>query len=567
MRTYVWIRSSVFSPQRKGVAVTFERELERLLGAHPDVREKPSRQELIAEAIRWREALVSESGALAVWTPPDSTGRRPQDTYIVDSPEVHDAVDWNSPYCQPLAPETMDMLLADALAALRGKPRLYVTDRALGADPGYVLPVRTITDRALVALFTDNMFRPLPERRGSTLEARPFTLLVLPYDRLDPSRYQGRLRFDPAAGRTSDVAVAMDFARRIGLVYGSAYLGSVKKLMFTVMNWLLPEVGVLPLHCGASEGPGGDVALFLGLSGTGKTSLSSDPERRLIGDDEHGWSEAGIFNVEAGCYAKLIDLSREKEPDIWWAVMHPAPPEEHGAIVENAMVYPDGRFDFSDSRLTENSRASYPLGFVRNAKVEGVGGHPKAILFLTADANGVLPPVARLTPEQAMFWFLMGYTSKVAGTETGIVAPVSTFSRFFGAPFMPRPPRVYVGMLGEFLDRYGARVYLVNTGWSGGPYGEGKRIDIRLTRSMVRAAISGALEDVDAREDQRFHLLVPVRCPGVPEELLRPRDTWRDKGAYDRRADALARDFARHFEKAFSGKDIDPQVAAQCPGR
>ncbi len=542
------------------------RELEVLFGGHRDVWENPGRRALIREAVARREALVSESGALATWTPPDSTGRRPQDTYIVDSPEVHDTVDWSSPYCHPLDPETMDMLLADALAALRAKPRIYVTDRTLGADPAYALPVRTVTDRALVALFSDNMFRPLSGSE-SAFSDRPFTLLVLPYDRLDPDKYRDRLRFDPSSGRASDVAVAMDFARRIGLVYGSAYLGSVKKLMFTVMNWLLPGAGVLPLHCGASEGREGDVALFLGLSGTGKTSLSADPSRRLIGDDEHGWSEGGIFNLEYGCYAKLIDLSREKEPDIWWAVMHPAPLEEHGAIVENAMVYPDGRFDFSDRRLTENSRASYPLSFVGNAKVEGRGGHPSAILFLTADANGVLPPIARLTPQQAMFWFLMGYTSKVAGTETGIVEPVSTFSRFFGAPFMPRLPAVYAGMLGEFLARHGARVYLVNTGWSGGPYGEGSRIDIRLTRAMVKAAISGVLEGVELREDKRFHLLVPQRCPGVPEEVLWPRDTWRDKAAYDRRADDLAQEFARHFDTAFAGQDIDPEVAAQCPGR
>ena len=542
------------------------RELERLLGKHADVWDNPSRSELIRAAIACREALVAESGALATWTPPDSTGRRPLDTYIVDSPEIHDTVDWSSPYCHPLAPETMDMLLSDALAVLAKKPRLYVTDRALGADPAYALPVRTVTDRALVALFTANMFRPLTGG-ASAFSDRPFTLLVLPYDRLDPDKYRDKLRFDAAVGRTSDVAVVMDFTRRIGLVYGSAYLGSVKKLMFTVMNGLLPEVGVLPLHCGASEGPQGDVALFLGLSGTGKTSLSSDPQRRLIGDDEHGWSERGIFNMEYGCYAKLIDLSREKEPEIWWAVMHPVPPEEHGAIVENAMVYPDGRFDFSDRRLTENSRGSYPLSFVENAKVEGRGSHPQAILFLTADANGVLPPIAPLTPEQAMFWFLMGYTSKVAGTETGIVEPVSTFSRFFGAPFMPRLPRVYAEMLGECLSRYGARVYLVNTGWSGGPYGEGRRIDIRLTRAMVQAAIAGELEGVELREDKRFHLLVPRWCPGVPEEMLWPRDTWRDKAAYDRRADALAREFARHFETAFAGQDIAPEVAAQCPGR
>lgn len=543
-----------------------ERELERLLGRHPRVGVNPAREDLIREAISRREALVAESGALATWTPPDSTGRRPQDTYIVDTPEVHDTVDWNSPYCHPLPPETMDMLLADALAALARKPRLYVTDRALGADPAHALSIRTVTDRALVALFTDNMFRPAPcGAVRSAFGDRPFILLVLPYDRLDPARYEGRLRFDQEAGRTSDVAVVMDFSRRIGLVYGSAYLGSVKKLMFTVMNRLLPEAGALPLHCGASEGPAGDVALFLGLSGTGKTSLSSDPTRRLIGDDEHGWTEAGIFNMEGGCYAKLIDLAREKEPDVWWAVMYRAPPEEHGAIVENAMVYPDGRFDFSDRRLTENSRASYP--FVKNAKVEGLGGHPRAILFLTADANGVLPPIAVLTPQQAMLWFLMGYTSKVAGTETGVVEPVSTFSRFFGAPFMPRLPGVYAGMLGEFLDRYGARVYLVNTGWSGGPHGEGSRIDIRLTRAVVRAAISGVLEEVELREDRRFHLLVPRHCPGVPARVLWPRDTWRDKRACDRRAEALAQEFACQFEAAFSGQDIPPEVAAQCPGR
>jgi phosphoenolpyruvate carboxykinase (ATP) len=358
----------------------------------------------------------------------------------------------------------------------------------------------------------------------------------------------------------------MDFARRIGVVYGSAYLGSVKKLMFTVMNFLLPVVGMLPLHCGASMGPEGDVALFLGLSGTGKTSLSSDPERALIGDDEHGWSERGIANFEAGCYAKLIDLSQEKEPDIWWAVMHRTDPLEHGAIVENALIYPDGQFDFIDRRLTENSRASYPIRFLPRVRKDGRGSHPGVIMFLAADANGVLPPIARLSREGAMFWFLMGYTSKLAGTETGVVEPISTFSRFFGAPFMPRLPDVYARMLGEQLDQYGARVYLVNTGWSGGPYGEGQRIDIRVTRAMVRAALSGDLEGMGFREDHLFHLRVPTSCPGVPAEILWARNTWRQKDAYDARAERLAQEFARHFERAF-GDRIDPRVAAQCPGR
>ncbi|MBC7093478.1 phosphoenolpyruvate carboxykinase (ATP) [Candidatus Bipolaricaulota bacterium] len=544
------------------------RAVDRALGAHPDVWENRGRRELIAEVIRRREALVSASGALATWTPSESTGRRPQDTYIVDRPEIHAAVDWRSPYCIPLSPDTFEMILQDALGTLRRKPRLYVAERALGADPGYALVVRTVTDRALTALFADNMFRPVPPgAEASAFADRPFLLLALPYDKLDPGTYEGRLRFDPEKKRAADLAVVMDFALRVGIVYGSAYLGSVKKLMFTVMNFLLPPLGVLPLHGSANVGPGGDTALFLGLSGTGKTSLSADPERILIGDDEHGWSEGGVFNFEWGCYAKMIDLHPDKEPDIYWAVMHDADPLEHGAIVENAMIYPDGRFDFHDRRLTENSRASYPLSFIRNADPGGRAGHPTAVIFLTADANGVLPPIARLEPDQAMLWFLMGYTSKLAGTETGVVEPQSTFSRFFGAPFMPRLPEVYTEMLGAFLDRYRTRAYLVNTGWSGGAYGEGARIDIRLTRRMVRAALSGELEEVDFWEDRRFHLWVPEACPGVPPEILRPEDTWRDKGAYAARADRLAQEFAREFEGAFSGMGISPGVAAQCPGR
>lgn len=544
------------------------RDLLRRLGHHPEVWENPSRRDLIAEAIRRREALVSRSGALATWTPPESTGRRPQDTYIVDRPEIHDKVDWSSPYCIPMEPETFEMLLADALETLSKKPRLYLTERALGANSRYALVVRTITDRALTALFTDNMFRPIPEDlHRSVFREKPFTLLALPYDKLDPKKYEGRLRMDPEKGRTSDIAVAMDFVERLGIVYGSAYLGSVKKLMFTVMNFLLPEFGVLPIHGAANLGPHGDCALFLGLSGTGKTSLSTDPERLLIGDDEHGWCEEGVFNFEWGCYAKLIDLDPEKEPDIYWAVMHEADPLEHGAIVENAMVYPDGTFDFRDRRLTENSRASYPLAFLRNADPRGLAGHPRVMFFLTADAHGVLPPIARLEPEQAMFWFLMGYTSRLAGTEIGVVEPRSTFSRFFGAPFMPRLPQDYIELLAAYLERYGTRVYLVNTGWTGGPYGVGRRIDIRLTRRMVRAALSGELERTKFRKHEIFLVWVPEECPGVPREILRVEKTWAEGKAYWERAERLAHDFAREFEKSFGKMDIAPAVAAQCPGR
>lgn len=539
-------------------------EVERLLGEHPDVWTNPPRRELISQAIRRREAIVTASGALATWTPLHSTGRRPKDTYIVDRPEIHAAVDWNSPYCNPIDPETFAELVEDALAALERKRRLYLMEKSLGADPRYSLRVRVVTDRALHALFVDNLFRP-PTRAPSALGDEPFDLLVLPYDRLDPRKYVGKLRFDPEAGRTADMAVAMDFAGRAGVVFGSAYMGSVKKLLFTVMNFLLPEVGVLPLHCSANVGQEGDVALFLGLSGTGKTSLSTDPSRPMIGDDEHGWSDSGIFNLEGGCYAKLIGLSPEKEPGIWHAVMHEAPPLEHGAILENAMVYPDGTIDLSDRRLTENSRASYPLGFLPNIAPGARGGHPTVIFFLTADAYGVLPPIAKLDRAGAMFWFLMGYTSKLAGTETGVVEPVATFSRFFGEPFMPRKPSVYAGMLGEKMRAHGARVYLVNTGWIGGPYGVGKRIDISLTRAMIRAALSGELEGVGHREDPLFHLEVPVRCPGVPEGILFPARSWRNRDAYRAKAEELAAAFRKHFSATFAHA-VPPEVAARCPG-
>ena len=545
----------------------FHTHVESLLN-RPTVFQNPTRRFMIAESVRRREAIILTTGALATWTPPESTGRSPLDTLTVRRKESEKKIDWDSPNNIPIDEETFDMVFADAIATLKGKDSIYITDRVLGADPAYALPVRTITASSLTALFTDNMFRPVPDGIEESIFAeRPFTLLVLPYDKLDPKRYEGRLRIDPRIGGTSTMVIGMDYDRRIGIVYGSAYGGSVKKLMFTVMNYLLPGEGILPLHCSANEGPDGDTALLLGLSGTGKTTLSADPHRALLGDDEHGWSDNGIANFENGCYAKLIDLDPDKEPEIYRAVFHPDHYLDHGAIVENAMVYPDGSFDLSDDRLTPNSRASYPLTYLSNVKPTARGGHPKTILFLTADANGVLPPIARLTRNQAMLWFLMGYTSKLAGTETGIVEPKTTFSRFFGEPFMPRNPDVYARMLGEKMDRHGTEVYLVNTGWSGGPYGIGKRMDIRLTRAMVDAALTGKLAEVEYEEDRRFHVLVPKSCPGVPAEILDPKRTWEDKEAYEERADRLAAEFAAHFEKAYGNKGIDPAVAAECPGR
>jgi len=533
----------------------------------PSIVKNPEREQLIRDSVEGREAIVSAGGALATWTPPESTGRSPQDTLTVQRPESSETIDWDSPNNIPIDEETFDMVLEDAFLALNGKPQVYELDRVVGADPSYALPVKLLSPQALTSLFADNMFRPVPENiKTSVFADRPFTLLALPYDKLDPVRYEGRLRIDPRIGSTSTMIIAMDLDRRIGVVYGSAYCGSVKKLMFSVMNYLLPAEGILPLHCSANEGPDGDIALLLGLSGTGKTTLSADPRRALLGDDEHGWSDNGIANFENGCYAKLIDLDSDKEPEIFRAIMHEDDYEKHGAIVENAMVYPDGTFDLTDDRLTPNSRGSYPLSYLSNIKPPSVGDHPSTILFLTADANGVLPPVSRLTKEQAMLWFLMGYTSKLAGTETGIVEPKTTFSRFFGEPFMPRNPDVYARMLGDNLDVHSTEVYLVNTGWVGGPYGEAGRVDIDLTRAMVHAALSGELRSAEYDTNELFHVSIPRTCSGVPSELLDPRKSWKDPAAYDTRATKLAAEFASHFDKAYGDKGIDPEVAAQCPG-
>jgi phosphoenolpyruvate carboxykinase (ATP) len=337
--------------------------------------------------------------------------------------------------------------------------------------------------------------------------------------------------------------------------------------MFTVMNYYLPEKGILPLHCSANEGKNGDCALLLGLSGTGKTTLSADPNRALLGDDEHGWSDNGIANFENGCYAKLINLKKDKEPEIYEAMFHHDDYLTHGAIVENTMMYPNGTFDLDDERLTPNSRGSYPLTFLSNIKESSCSSHPKTILFLTADANGVLPPISKLTPDAAMLWFMMGYTSKLAGTETGIVEPESTFSRFFGGPFMPRNPEDYAVMLGDKMKEHNSQVFLVNTGWSGGSFGVGERMDINLTRALVDAALSGKLNDVEYEEDSRFHVLVPQNIPGIDSSILQPKNTWQDKQAFENRANKLAKDFSAYFDKAYGNKNIPDAVRNQCPGK
>jgi len=541
--------------------------LTEVLKNHDNFSENPNREFLIRKSIDRREAFVSKNGALATWTPPESTARTPKDTVIVKRKSSQGKIDWSSPNNIPIDEETFNMAFKDALTILKEKEKVYQTNRVIGADPSFALPTKTVTDRALTALFTYNMFRPVPDKIDeSVFSGEEFDFVVLPYDKLESSKYKGRLRKLPS-GKTSNIIVAMDFDRKLGVVIGSAYLGTVKKLMFTVMNYLLPEEGILPLHCSANEGKGGDSALLLGLSGTGKTTLSADPDRALLGDDEHGWGNEGIANFENGCYAKLIDLEREEEPEIWKAIMYEDDFENHGAIVENALMYPNGKFDFHDDRLTPNSRGSYPLDYLSNIKPSSVSDHPNTILFLTADANGVIPPISKLDQNQAMLWFLMGYTSKIPGTETGIEEPQAVFSRFFGEPFMPRNPDVYAEMLGKKMEKHGTDVYLINTGWTGGPYSEGKRIDLEHTRSMVAATLTGKLKDKKYREVKKFHLNYPVSCSNVPNEILNPKDTWDEPEAYNDRAKELSQQFSDYFDRTYGDKDIKEGIVKECPGK
>lgn len=544
----------------------------------------PPRDLLAGDALQFHEAVTLRNGALATWGPAHATGRIPQDTYTVRHDD-DDSVDWHQPNNHPIAPDVFDALFQDALGMLKGKDRLYVTDRTVGADPRYALPVRTITDHALTALFTYSLFRPVGGQMHESLFAeRGFTLLVLPHDVIDASKYRGILREEMGptssangglrgAGKTIDHAVLMDFVRGVGIVFGTSYLGAVKKLLFTTMNHLLPAHGVLPLHCAAVEDWRGSTHLFLGLSGTGKTTLSSGPGLTMIGDDEHLWSDRGIANLEYGCYAKLIRLSKEKEPDIYDAVFGNIA-DNHPPIVENAMVYPDGSVDVNDQRLTENSRAAYPLSRLKSVKPDARGVHPSTIIFLTADARGILPPIAKLPIQQAMLWFLLGYTSKLAGTETGVTTPQTTFSRFFGGAFMPRKSEDYLMLFQQMVSRHHPDIYLVNTGWSGGPSfapaeagaTEGQRMDIAITRRLVDAALWGQLKDVPYREDRLFHLLIPRECPGVDANILDPKCTWPDPKKHDEAAKALAEEFGKKFDALCHG-DMLEGLRGKCPGR
>ncbi len=477
------------------------------------------------------EGLLAHLGPLVVRTG-QYTGRSPSDKFVVREPSSEERVWWGK-VNQPFEPDRFERLYSRLLAYAQGRD-LFVQDLYVGADPAYRVPIRVITEQAWQNLFARTMFIR-PDRGDLASHVPQFTVMAMPNFRAVPE----------VDGTKSEVFIVVNFARKMIIIGGTAYAGEIKKSVFTILNYLLPLERVLSMHCSANMGPKGDVALFFGLSGTGKTSLSADPARTLIGDDEHGWSDHGVFNFEGGCYAKMIRLSSEAEPEIWDAT------RKFGTILENVAIDPLTRFvDLNDDTLTENTRGAYPLEYIANASPTGMGGHPKNIMMLTADAFGVMPPLARLSPDQAMYHFLSGYTAKVAGTERGLGGePQATFSTCFGAPFLVLHPSVYAKLLGEKMERHQAKAWLVNTGWIGGGYGAGSRIKIAYTRAMVHAALEGLLEDVPYRTDPVFGLEVPARVPGVPDEVLWPRNTWSDPEAYDNQARMLSERFRANFKQ------------------
>ena len=501
--------------------------------------------DLVQAAIRRGEGELAHLGPFVAVTRPH-TGRSPNDKFVVREAASEADVDWGK-VNQPLTEAHFDALLGDVRTYLDGLPELFVEDLYCGADEAYRLACRYVTPNAWHANFVRNMFiRPAVEALAAF--APNFTILHAPEFQADPARH----------GTRTGTFIVLHLAKRTILIGGTRYAGELKKSMFTVMNYLLPKQGVLSMHCSANIGPDGDTALFFGLSGTGKTTLSADPARGLIGDDEHGWSAEGVFNFEGGCYAKVINLSREQEPDIF------ATTEMFGTILENVVLEPGTkRVRFEDQSITENTRASYPLHYIRNHVPSGRGGHPKHVVFLTADAFGVLPPISKLTREQAMYYFLSGYTAKLAGTERGVTEPQATFSACFGAVFLVWHPTKYAEMLGELLDRHGAQVWLVNTGWSGGPYGVGSRMKLSYTRAMVRAALAGTLDRAQVTPDPIFGLPIPSAVEGVPTEVLNPRGTWTDGAAYDAQARKLAAMFRENITKF--GAAVSPAILAAGP--
>ncbi len=500
--------------------------------------------DLMEKAIERGEGTLGQGGTLLVTTG-KHTGRSPKDKFVVRTPDVVDTIWWeNNP---PMEPAAFDQLYDDMTAHMKGRD-YFVQDLFGGADPAHRLDVRMVTELAWHGLFIRHLLRR-PERAELDGFTPDWTIINCPTFKADPARH----------GCRTETVIALNFARKMILIGGTEYAGENKKSVFTLLNYLLPEKGIMPMHCSANHALGNpvDTAVFFGLSGTGKTTLSADPARVLIGDDEHGWSDRGTFNFEGGCYAKTISLSAEAEPEIY------ATTQKFATVIENMVFDPETKeLDFEDSSLTANMRCAYPLGYISNASESALGGHPKNIIMLTCDAYGVLPPIARLTPAQAMYHFLSGFTSKVAGTERGVTEPEPTFSTCFGAPFMPRRPEVYGKLLQEKIATHGATCWLVNTGWTGGAYGTGKRMPIKATRALLSAALDGTLIESTFRKDQNFGFDVPVTVEGVDARLLDPRSTWADTAAYDKQAQKLVEMFAANFAKYVPYIDEDVKAAA-----
>lgn len=485
--------------------------------------------ELYEEAINNGEAVLTNDYALRVKTG-KYTGRSPSDKFIVDQPSIHEDIDWGE-INQPIDEEIFENLFQKVSDYLQDK-KLYVKDCFAGADKKYQLNVRVISEAAYHGLFAHNMFIR-PNEQELRNHDPDFTVLAAPNFKADPKE----------DGTKSETFILVNFDKKIILIGGTLYSGEVKKGIFSVMNYLLPKQEVMAMHCSANMDDAGSTAVFFGLSGTGKTTLSSDPDRILIGDDEHGWSEDGVFNIEGGCYAKTINLSEEGEPLIY------ATTKKAGTILENVVLDKNRKPDFEDVSLTQNTRCSYPIHFIPNASETSVGGHPDNVIFLTCDAFGVLPPISKLTPEQAMYHFISGYTAKVAGTERGVTEPQATFSACFGAPFMPLHPTVYAELLADKIRTHNSNVWLLNTGWTGGPHGVGHRIELKYTRRMLAEALNGNIEDASFEMNSIFGLAVPSKVEGVPNEILMPRNTWGDKVAYDDKAEALAEMFVDNFQQ------------------
>jgi phosphoenolpyruvate carboxykinase (ATP) len=497
---------------------------------------------LYEESVRRREGLVAHLGPLVVRTG-HHTGRSPNDKFIVREPSSQDNIWWGN-VNRPFDPDSFDRIYARLLAYLQLKD-VFVQDCFAGADPQYQIPIRVITESAWHNLFARNLF--------IQANSEQLTGFVPEFTIINTPRFHAVPSMD---GTNSEVYIIVHFGKKLVIIGGSSYAGEIKKSVFTILNYLLPLERVLSMHCSANVGENDDVALFFGLSGTGKTTLSADPRRRLIGDDEHGWSDQGIFNFEGGCYAKVICLSAEAEPEIYQTT------RRFGTILENVAIDTSTRrIDLNDDTLTENTRAAYPITSIPNSIRSGMDGHPANIIFLTADAFGVMPPIAKLNPQQTMYHFLAGYTAKVAGTEKGVVEPQATFSTCFGAPFMALHPTVYARLLGEKIKKHQVQCWLVNTGWTGGAYGVGHRMEIGYTRAMINAALDGSLDEASFEPDPIFGVQVPAACCDVPDKVLRPRNTWEDKTAYDQQARKLAHMFIDNFRQFEDMVDEDIRAA------